>query len=1172
MHSQKNTTYLLPPDQLDDQARLAYWRTQLTGELPVLNVPTDHARSATALLQGETYTLDLHHTLAVSLRQQEETLAQLLFGTFSVLLYRYTGQERFWVGTHTLAPNPLLRSNYSKAPFVILSDFASASTFTEFMGKIDTLSQENIYPVPPYAVVAAELGVERQVWQQLFRVMFDLYTTHEPPRETDGDTAQAYDLWLVIQVSATKVTATFKYNAQLYERATIARMAGHFECLLRAIIDNPEQAIKRLPLLTAAERQQLLIEWNQTGADYPDYLCIHQLFEAQAVRTPNALAVIFNQQALTYGELNAQANQVAHYLQQLGVQPNMLVGICMERSLEMLIGLLGILKAGAAYVPLDPMYPAERIAFILEDAKVHFLLIKGQSGTAFKSNALRLVDLEQDWAEIAAYAPENPTSTVTSQHLAYTIYTSGSTGRPKGVALKHQTVVNFLYSVGERPGLTANDTLVAVTTIAFDIAGLELYLPLTKGAKVVIASDKVVADGYALARLLDDAQATVMQATPATWRLLLLSDWQGRSNLKILCGGEAFPTELARKLLACSASVWNMYGPTETTIWSTVYQVTADDTLQQGVVSIGRPIANTQIYIVDEQQQLTPIGVPGELLIGGAGLAQGYLNRPELTAERFVADPFAADPVARLYKTGDLARYRADGNIEFMGRMDHQIKLRGFRIELGEIESVLNDHPAVEQSVVTVREDAYGEKHLTAYVVPNRQKVLPIPDWQLHTLPNRLPFSVINKMEADHLYELIFEHQVYMKHGIRLPEDACVLDVGANIGLFMLFVHQHSPRAKLYAFEPVPDVFALLRTNAELYQVDAELLMVGLSSEAGSFDLTYYPNWSALSGLHGNIDDEEELSRAFMAQHYGELAEYSEDWLTGRFQGQTVTCELRTISQVMREYNIETVDLLKINVEKSELNVLLGIADEDWPKIKRLAVEVHKGEGRLSGVEDLLRAHGYHTVIEQNEALKGTVLHMVYAWQPGTDELPISSPRAVAVAKPLLKMADLQKRLQAYLPPYMIPSSVMALPALPLTPNGKIDRNALPIPSARHAWIQNQTAYVPPSHEIEQRIANIWQDVLGVSTVGVLDRFFELGGNSLLAAQVHNRLTQSLPAFTMSLIEMLEHPTIRALSEQLSQTKEQPSASDMGQARAAKRMMRGQQRREQRRSNREKTH
>ncbi|MCB0082341.1 MAG: amino acid adenylation domain-containing protein, partial [Caldilineaceae bacterium] len=502
-------------------------------------------------------------------------------------------------------------------------------------------------------------------------------------------------------------------------------------------------------------------------------------------------------------------NQVAHHLMQTGVGPETLVGLCMERSLEMVVGLLGILKAGGAYVPLDPSYPAERIAFILEDAQIQLLVTDMKHGAKYGDSITETLCIDGAQAQLATYSLENPDSGVSAQNLAYTIYTSGSTGRPKGVSVQHQSVVNFLCSMSRTPGLTADDTLLAVTTISFDIAGLELYLPLTQGAKIVLASSQVAADGQQLQRLLETAKPTIMQATPATWRLLLLYGWPGVPNLKILCGGEALHTELAEKLLPRCASLWNMYGPTETTIWSTIHQVTteqfngSEEQSQNGVVPIGHPIANTTIHILDANGQPAPVGVPGDLYIGGEGLARGYFNRPELTAERFIDDPFAAAPQARLYKTGDLAQYRADGTIDFLGRQDDQVKLRGFRIELGEIESVLNRHPGVEQAVVALREDSAGgndaiddssaggeaNKRLVAYIKPNPQTVLPVPPWQLHDLPNGLPLSVINKMEADHLYELIFDDLVYMKHGIQFREDACILDIGANIGISMLFLH-----------------------------------------------------------------------------------------------------------------------------------------------------------------------------------------------------------------------------------------------------------------------------------------------------------------------------------------------------------------------------------------------
>ncbi len=487
-----------------------------------------------------------------------------------------------------------------------------------------------------------------------------------------------------------------------------------------AIIDWLQAA--QSPALTAADRHTVLIEWNQRlpgVADHVQGRCLPDLFESQVARTPNAVAVVFNDQALTYAELNDRADRLAAYLRTLGVEPDVLVGICVERSLDMIVGLLGVLKAGGAYVPLDPMFPRDRLAYMIEDAQLPVLLTQQRLLSELVSDLLndkvqpapKVVCLDQAWGPIAP--TDRPAATLTPDHLAYVIYTSGSTGRPKGVQVVQRAVVNFLASMQVEPGLTADDTLVAVTTLSFDIAGLELFLPLTIGARVVIADSSLVADGPQLMALMDRSHVTVMQATPITWRVLIQAGWQGDPRLKILCGGEALPRELADQLLTRCGEVWNMYGPTETTIWSTVYRVEAG----AGAISIGRPIANTQVYILDAQMQPTPIGVEGELYIGGDGLARGYFNRPELTAEKFIRDPFAAAENARLYKTGDLARYRADGSIEFLGRIDQQVKIRGFRIELGEIEAVLAQHAQVRQAVVVAREDTPGDKRLVAYLI-----------------------------------------------------------------------------------------------------------------------------------------------------------------------------------------------------------------------------------------------------------------------------------------------------------------------------------------------------------------------------------------------------------------------------------------------------------------------
>ncbi|MBN3926168.1 amino acid adenylation domain-containing protein [Nostoc sp. NMS4] len=466
--------------------------------------------------------------------------------------------------------------------------------------------------------------------------------------------------------------------------------------------------------------------------EYP-HVCIHDLFELQVERTPLNVAVIFEKQQLTYRELNSRSNQLAHYLRSLGVGAEVLVGICLERSLDTVIGLLGILKAGGSYVPLDPTYPQERLAYMVKDAKLPVLLTQKkmleicanflpheQSNSEVKSPII--ISIDSDWEKIAQYNKEDLISEVTAKNLAYTIYTSGSTGKPKGVQIEHQSVINLLISMTREPGITAADVLLAVTTISFDIAGLEIYLPLIVGASLILVSREVVIDGAKLIKQIEQADATLMQATPSTWQMLLAAGWQGNKQLKILCGGEALSQKLAAQLQEKSASLWNMYGPTETTIWSTIYQVKSKDEK----ISIGHPIANTQIYILDHQlesqtdsYQLVPIGEVGELYIGGDGLARGYLNQSKLTEQKFILDPFSNSPDSRLYKTGDLVRYLPDGNIEYIGRIDHQVKIRGFRIETGEIEATLSQHPNVLETVVIAHNETNGDKRLVAYVVPS---------------------------------------------------------------------------------------------------------------------------------------------------------------------------------------------------------------------------------------------------------------------------------------------------------------------------------------------------------------------------------------------------------------------------------------------------------------------
>jgi amino acid adenylation domain-containing protein len=515
-----------------------------------------------------------------------------------------------------------------------------------------------------------------------------------------------FDLHFFVAEVAGELSFTAEYNTDIFDQTTIARFLEQNLVLLEAVVADPGATVAALPILSPAERRRLLVDYNATAAEYPRATVV-DLVRTTAVRLPNCTAATFEATSLSYAELDRRSNQVARCLLARGVAPGALVGIAVERSLGMLVGMLGILKMGAAYVPLDPVYPRERLAFMAEDSCLRGLVIEESlAGLVRHETVLRL---DADAGEIDAQSSASLDFALDPESIAYVIYTSGSTGKPKGVQIPHRALVNFLVTMAERPGLSESDRLLAVTSLSFDIAGLELWLPLTVGAQVEIAGRETAIDGAALRARVESGQVTVVQATPSIFRMMIEAGWTRSPNLKILVGGEAIPRELADQLLDRAAAVWNMYGPTETTVWSTIHP------LRKGQpILIGRPIANTQIYVLDGHLQPRPIGAVGEIFIGGDGVALGYLNRPELTKERFIANPFGA---GRIYRTGDHGRFHPDGTIEYLGRLDFQVKIHGHRIELGEIEASLLAFPDIAQSVVMAREDVPGDVRLVAYFV-----------------------------------------------------------------------------------------------------------------------------------------------------------------------------------------------------------------------------------------------------------------------------------------------------------------------------------------------------------------------------------------------------------------------------------------------------------------------
>ncbi len=734
-----------------------YWLDQFQQPAPLLDLPTDRPRPSVKEFRGATYRRKIDAAMYQNIKKfgakQKCTLFVTLLSGFQILLSRLSGQDDIVVGVPT-AGQSLLEDAVLVGHCVnfipLRGRLASRTTAAEFLAQMkQTVLAGYEHQNYTYGRLVRKLSLQRdpsrlpltEVQFNLERVGTDL---HFDGFETEADPNPKsfvnFDIFLNIVESKDGLVLDCDYNTGLFNEETIARWLSHYEALLDAMAADAQQPVAKLPLLSEDDRRQLVIDWNSTSAQYRRDACVHQLFEAQAKKTPDRPAAAFEGEELSYAELDRRANQLARHLGRLGVKRGVMVGVFVERSMDMIVSLLAVLKTGGAYVPMDPTYPQERVSFVLADANVPVLLTQRKLAQNFAIAGTTLVYLDAD--AIGREREDAPEAAVGPEDLAYVIYTSGSTGKPKGVQIQHRAVVNLLCSMRKKPGLDARDTLLAVTTLSFDIAGLELFLPLCVGAKLVIANREAAADGNQLLTLLKTAGATVMQATPVTWKLLLEAGWDGDPRLKVLCGGEAFPRELANALVNRAESVWNMYGPTETTIWSATGNVQSGE----GPVPIGPPIDNTQLYVLDANSQLTPIGVAGELYIGGDGLALGYFRRPELTAEKFVANPFSPAPDARLYKTGDLVRRLPDGGIEFLGRLDYQVKLRGFRIELGEIETALARYPGVREAVVTVREDVPGDKRLVAYVTSDQRgmTVSAVREFLTGKLPNyMLPSSVV---------------------------------------------------------------------------------------------------------------------------------------------------------------------------------------------------------------------------------------------------------------------------------------------------------------------------------------------------------------------------------------------------------------------------------------------
>ena len=955
----------------------------------------------------------------------------------------------------------------------------------------------------------------------------------------------------------------FYYDDQLMSATEIERLADQYLVALRCTADNPETSIADLNVTSETAAHSLLAEFNQTDAPYPSEKCVHQLIEEQVERTPDAPAVAFESQQLSYRDLNARANQLAHRLQWLGVKAETNVALCVERSVDLIVGLLGIMKAGGTYVPLDPSQPIERLAFMVEETRPHAMVTQSSVAGRFPAFAGSVVNLDTDWEVISRENTQNPASDATSSNLVYVILTSGSTGRPKGVAVEHKQLVNYVTSITERLAVPPGASFAMVSTISADLGNTSIFPSLLTGGCLHILSHERTADPNALADYFSRNPIDVLKIVPSHLEGLLGASFPENVLPRrcLVLGGESSRWQLIERIqnLAPNCRILNHYGPSETTVGVLTHRVSGRDEAEAyQTVPLSLPVANARIYLLDSQMQPSPFWIAGEIYIGGDCVARGYVDRPELTADRFVPDPFSRQPGARLYRTGDKARRLSGGQIEFLGRLDHQVKIRGYRVELGEVEAVLREHPGVKETVVAAREDQSGELRLAAYIVPEARYAAKIEGKPRYQLANGLAVVNQNRGETDYLCHEIFEAQTYFRYGIQLPEEACVFDIGANIGFFSIFVALHRPKARIYTFEPMASTFEVLKLNASLYAPNAKPFQIGISDREKLEAFTFYPRHTMMSGVaeYANPDEEVEVVKRFMknAQHSGDenmgvLLQNVDNLLDGRFEGEQQQVRLRSLSDVMREEGVTHIDLLKIDVQRAELDVLNGIDEDDWEKIDQISMELHDGEGwetegRVGQIKAILESHGFKAVAEQDELLEGTDRWSLYAIRNVDNDPDIAERQRQAdcrlpeieIQPRILTSVDLRDFMKDRLPDYMVPPAFILMEELPLTRNGKIDRRALPDPDKAQA--ESAKPFVAPRTPVEAAACNIFADVLNLEQVGIDDNFFDLGGHSLLVMLAISRM-QEVFQIDLPVRTLFEEPTPEGMARQITLAQDQ---------------------------------
>ena len=950
---------------------------------------------------------------------------------------------------------------------------------------------------------------------------------------------ERFRLRLVWSALGGAVTAQLHFDAARFTRSTAEGWLDAYLELLADGLNRPHAPIAELRLAAPAHSRALAQRSSGPRLDVGD-VWLHQQFEAQAERTPDAPAVAFDGETVSFGDLNRRANRLARRLRLAGARPETFVALLLERSIDQLTAVLATLKAGAAYLPLDVAQPTRRTALVLEQVRPVVLLAHSAPLTDLARHAAASVVLGGEPDAPDEMLDGNLDIEVAGDSLAYAIATSGSTGAPKAVMVQHRALANM--AAGLDRAVYASS--VAMSSGEPQRSAVLRRIPQAGGATRPGPHRLHHLRGRPSDRATDARGAGPGLGRPpglhpfapanAPCRRAAVDDRTARVTL---IGGEDIDPSTWDRLAGDTARrYFNVYGPTETTVVASAVEVQAGSR-----PTIGQALVNIALYVLDDALQPVPDGFVGELCVGGAGVARGYVGRPGATAERFVPDPFSSKPGARLYRTGDRGRRGRDGFVEFLGRNDRQVKVRGFRVEPAEIEAALAQHPGVGLAVVVAREDEAGDPRLVAYVTEPASTFSPPDGTALHRLPDGRTVAHHNRNETEYLYHEIFEKETYVRHGIRLHDGMCVFDVGANIGMFSLFVHSRVKNARIYAFEPIAAVSSSLRANAGLHGMQLTALPIGLADRDRVERFSHYPRYTMMTGLAAYADPEGEVEviRTYLAneQRHGLLGrevllDRVDELLEDRFRAEVHECRLRRLSDVIGDLGVERIDLLKIDVQRAELKVLMGLDEADWQRVGQVVCEVHDkqgtpSEGRVATMTGLLGDHGFDVVVEQDELLTGTDRHNLYATRRGglDDDLV---PLPATAADDLLSAGPLRDFLRERLPDHMVPASFVRLDEFPRTTNGKIDMAALPAEEAL------PTGRCPAAAEtlLESALVDIWARVLRVRDVGVDDNFFDLGGDSIRSIQVQAAAQNE--GIRFSLQDAFRYQTIRALAARAS--------------------------------------